>query len=259
MYGYIYLTTNKLNNLIYIGQRKSDKFQTDYRGSGIHLKRAVKKYGKDNFTTILIDEATSPKELDEKEIYWIKFYNSTDPSIGYNISKGGLVNRSMGGIHNPNYGKHWDDGWKKKQSKRMIARLHDHPENNPMYGKPAATRGTHWCTNGTDEMMAIECPDGWRRGRADKTKQKISIMTSVVEQKRDAHFYTNGQSCILIYGDMEIPEGYYPGGINRHKQKPNAASGKMWINNNIIEKYIDKNDDIPEGFLRGRLRRKRNT
>lgn len=37
----------------------------------------LKKYGKENFTREIIDEADSPEKLNEKEIYWIKYYNAT--------------------------------------------------------------------------------------------------------------------------------------------------------------------------------------
>ena len=29
----------------------------------------------------------------------------------------------------------------------------------------------------------------------------------------------------------------------------------MWINNSIVEKLIDKDSEIPEGFVKGRLKR----
>lgn len=34
MYGYIYLTTNLLNNRMYIGKHKSDIYDKSYYGSG---------------------------------------------------------------------------------------------------------------------------------------------------------------------------------------------------------------------------------
>lgn len=90
MYGYIYLTTNSITNKIYIGQKKSNKFLGDrYFGSGKHLKESVKTYGKESFNVKMLCECFSKEELDEKEIYYISIYNSTDPSIGYNISHGG--------------------------------------------------------------------------------------------------------------------------------------------------------------------------
>lgn len=42
MFGYIYLTTNVINNKVYIGQKKSNKFlYNNYLGSGKLLKEAI--------------------------------------------------------------------------------------------------------------------------------------------------------------------------------------------------------------------------
>ena len=45
MYGYVYITTNLINNKRYIGQHKSDKFDTKYKGSGTLITQTFKKYG----------------------------------------------------------------------------------------------------------------------------------------------------------------------------------------------------------------------
>lgn len=45
MYGYIYQTTNLINNKIYIGQHHSDVFDESYKGSRKLILRAIKKYG----------------------------------------------------------------------------------------------------------------------------------------------------------------------------------------------------------------------
>ena len=45
-------------------------------------------YGYDNFVVEQIEEC--PKELmDERECYWIAFYNSNDKNKGYNMTTGG--------------------------------------------------------------------------------------------------------------------------------------------------------------------------
>lgn len=36
-----------------------------------------------------------------------------------------------------------------------------------------------------------------------------------------------------------------------------TAKGKRWINNGVIEKYIDKDAEKPEGWDEGRLKRKK--
>lgn len=51
------------------------------------VDKAIKKYGKIEKVTII--ERCLPEELNEKEKYWIKKYNSTNKNIGYNISNGG--------------------------------------------------------------------------------------------------------------------------------------------------------------------------
>lgn len=47
-----------------------------------HFARAIRKYGKDNFIIEEIDSAKTQNELNEKEQYWIQYYNSVND--GYN-------------------------------------------------------------------------------------------------------------------------------------------------------------------------------
>lgn len=90
MYGYIYKTTNLINGLIYIGQHKATKFEpTRYIGSGNNIKAAIREFGKENFTCELLAIAETLEELNSLEEYWVDFYNSRDPRIGYNVKKGG--------------------------------------------------------------------------------------------------------------------------------------------------------------------------
>ena len=50
MIGYIYKTTNKINQKIYIGKHQSSEYDDKYFGSGKILRRAIEKYGLNNFT-----------------------------------------------------------------------------------------------------------------------------------------------------------------------------------------------------------------
>ena len=92
MYGYVYKSTNLVNNKIYIGQHKSAAFDKHYYGSGIWFKEAFAKYGKENWICEMLEECETKELLDERETYWIRNYNATDPSIGYNLSAGGNGN-----------------------------------------------------------------------------------------------------------------------------------------------------------------------
>lgn len=95
IYGYIYKTTNLINHKIYIGQKKSKLFIKNYFGSGKKIKLAINKYGPSNFKVELIEFCKSKDELDLREKFWIKEFNSRDLSIGYNIALGG----NLGGFN----------------------------------------------------------------------------------------------------------------------------------------------------------------
>lgn len=96
MIGYIYKTTDKKTNKIYIGKHKSNKFESyNYIGSGLiisNIKNKCIEEGislEERFLIELIDTAETNEELNNKEIYYIDKFNSRNREIGYNIRKGG--------------------------------------------------------------------------------------------------------------------------------------------------------------------------
>ena len=105
MVGIIYLLTFP-NNKVYVGQttktlekrfRQHIKAAYDFSGSNpfTPIKNAIREYGVLNIKKEIIDTAETLEELDEKEIYWIKFYNSSvkfKNSNGYNYQEGGHQN-----------------------------------------------------------------------------------------------------------------------------------------------------------------------
>lgn len=98
MYGYIYKTTNLINNRKYIGLHKSEKFDNSYKGSGKILLQAIKKYGINNFETVIIDTAQSLEELYRKEIFWIDFFKANEVHEYYNIKQGGKGAWKINGV-----------------------------------------------------------------------------------------------------------------------------------------------------------------
>jgi group I intron endonuclease len=92
------MTVNKVNGKIYIGQDQYDN--NSYLGSGLLLKQAFIKYGKHNFEKIIIERCLNNQHLNEREKYWISFYNSKDKNIGYNIADGGTGGNTFSS--NPN-------------------------------------------------------------------------------------------------------------------------------------------------------------
>lgn len=89
-YGFVYMTRNNINGHIYVGQKKYDKHKLyiSYLGSGKLLHIAIKKYGKENFSKIILENCSTKELLDEREIYWIEKTNALN-NKNYNMAKGG--------------------------------------------------------------------------------------------------------------------------------------------------------------------------
>lgn len=88
MFYYIYKITNKINNKIYIGMHKTNNLDDDYFGSGLNLNRAIKKYGKANFTKEILEFFDNEQDMfsKEKQLVNSNFVNS--PTT-YNLVEGG--------------------------------------------------------------------------------------------------------------------------------------------------------------------------
>lgn len=131
---HIYGIVNKANGKIYIGQTKQG-----YRKRFIQhlcpkdksplLKKAIEKYGKENFECELIDIAYSREEANIKEKMWIKILKTYKAENGYNLSMGGVIGdfneetkRKMSEAHkgdkNYFYGKHHTAKAKRKMSEK---------------------------------------------------------------------------------------------------------------------------------------------
>lgn len=238
-FGYVYKTTNLKNGKIYIGQKQSSTFSAEkYLGSGTLLTRAVKKYGKQNFSVELLKFCNCKQTLDEQERLYIKYYKSTDRSIGYNIAIGG-----QGG----NLG----------------------PECLKKISKSLKENGNHFSLKGytsyIDEYNKIRYikntdtpPESWKKGNISTGKIRV----------------TNGKNDKFIEKDSPIPEGYWKGTIlkgrklsDETKLKMSAAQkcvdrtnfvpaikDRIAITDGINQKFIPKNEPIPLGWHLGNMR-----
>ena len=97
----IYIIKNNINSKVYIGKTQYSIEQRFKEHCNDYLKReeekrplydAMKKYGVENFYIELIEDNISDQEINEKEIFYIKQYNSYigfENSNGYNATLGG--------------------------------------------------------------------------------------------------------------------------------------------------------------------------
>jgi len=89
----IYKHTNIINGMSYIGRTNYDVTKRFNRhissaknGSNFDFHKAIRKYGSDNFETVILEECDKTIVC-EREEYWIKYYNTFND--GYNMNNGG--------------------------------------------------------------------------------------------------------------------------------------------------------------------------
>jgi group I intron endonuclease len=131
MYYTIYKTTNLKNNKFYIGKHQTKNLNDDYLGSGIKLKEAIKKYGKNSFSKEILFIFFTEEEMNNKEKELINEDLVKNPNT-YNIGIGGeggphFLNKShkqetKTKISNSSKGKKISSESKEKMSKNNFMR-----------------------------------------------------------------------------------------------------------------------------------------
>lgn len=90
-YGFVYITTNIKNGKRYIGKKVFDmgsKWKS-YLGSGVALKHAISKYGRENFKKHIVAIAFTEEELCFIEKQYINLLGAVQSEDFYNIASGG--------------------------------------------------------------------------------------------------------------------------------------------------------------------------
>ena len=237
MYGYIYETTNLVNGKKYIGKRVKSYFQgTNYLGSGRHLRNAVHKYGKENFSVELLEKCYSNEELNRREYEIIEERNAVDSPNYYNLINGGQ--NGLSGFHHSEESKRISSLSNRNQKRSEIVKLHmsqNHADvrgtNNPFYGK----------------------------SHSDETRKKIS---DTLQGHYKGYVWYNNSITHGKYLEGTQPEGWVRGKLplssQTRKRMSKVHSGRIWVNNSEVETLINPNDFdeyVSQGYTKGRLKR----
>lgn len=84
MYYTVYKITNLINGKYYIGKHQTKNLDDGYMGSSAVLKRAIRKYGLDNFKKEILYIFNSEAEMNAKEKELVVISENT-----YNLNQGG--------------------------------------------------------------------------------------------------------------------------------------------------------------------------
>lgn len=64
---------------------KKDRIQRDGRRITTDFQDDYNKYGESSFEAYILEEEVPPERCQEREAYWIGFYETTNPNKGYNV------------------------------------------------------------------------------------------------------------------------------------------------------------------------------
>ena len=136
----IYLWTNLVNGKKYVGQttcfhRRMKTYRYTYPNA--YMEHAVKKHGLDNFDITILERDVPLDKLDEREQYWLDYYQSYDMDKGYNICK--IASTTKGSTQTQEWGQEHSEWLKEKWATDEDYRKFWHDkmsgENNYFYGK----------------------------------------------------------------------------------------------------------------------------
>lgn len=259
--GVIYKYTNKINGKIYIGQtinekRRLNQHKKSSENSLFH--RAIKKYGWENFEYKVLfkihcnNEQDLTNTLNIKESIAIRFFNSIDSNVGYNLkisgSKGKLnksVRDKISKSHKGLPGRKHTDEEKKSLSIKRRGVL------NPMYG----IHRPH--TEEEKIKMSIALKGKYvgpknlnfgkkRKPLSNEVKNKLSIANSipVVQLSIEGDFIKEWVGAKKAENDLKLK------GITKAcKGKAITVGGFRWIYNDDFQNLIKEGKDIKNELM----------
>ena len=87
-FHFIYKTTNNVTGRYYVGMHSTDDINDGYLGSGLVLRRSVKRYGREAHTTEILEHCSSRDELKQREAEVVDEKLLGDP-LCMNLKTGG--------------------------------------------------------------------------------------------------------------------------------------------------------------------------
>lgn len=124
-YNFVYLTTNLINDLKYIGSHSTNNLNDGYLGSGKILRQAIRKYGKENFKKEILEKCDNIYQARLLEKGFIEKFKCLVP-FGYNLSPAGGCSH-LGGELSLEHKKAISETFQKNGSKKK--------EKHHMWGK----------------------------------------------------------------------------------------------------------------------------
>jgi len=225
MFYYLYKITNNVNTKIYIGVHQTHNLDDNYMGSGKVIKRAILKYGIENFSKEIVEFFDNSLDMYKREAEIVTSEFAINENT-YNIREGGKGGFDLATkIH------------MEREGYQSVA------ERNKAISPMNSPRG--------DEIRE-KAREGWKKMFADpcrRQKQRAAINKTRQQKLTEDHMYYT--SCMNTEEAQSKKRDTFK--QNKHQQGTNNNQyGTYWITNGTNNKKVSDISEIPEGYRRGR-------
>lgn len=212
----VYKTTNIVNGKFYIGCHATSDIDDGYIGSGKLLKRAISKYGKENFHKEILAVFDTPEDMFQMETMLVNEDCINNPDT-YNMGLGGSGGSRVRGEHPTHSLKHMAMMRQKRlerledpeayanlcaQMRNLVKQSHDNGNRNHTYFGQCS-----W------HFKAMKCANSLEsRAKRKQTRERIK--------------FQQGEN--------------------------NSQYGTMWITDGKTNRKIKKTDPVPDNWRMGR-------
>ena len=235
----IYKATNKNNGKTYIGkttktlEKRKQQHIIESRGRKFHFHKAIQKWGESSFDWEVLFTAQDQKELNEKEIFFIKQYDTY--KSGYNQTKGG--EGQLGWVPSEETRKLWSE--QRKGSNQYTAG-HIHPKSKKLWSedrKEQEKKKTEQRRLAANEKRSekLKGREPWNKGI--ETGPRPKEHTNKIQEARRKSGFVKVIQVFLENGELHA-----------EYNSQSACKKDLKIDYKTIRKYIDT-ETVYKGFI----------
>jgi group I intron endonuclease len=200
----VYIIHNKINGKKYIGS--DSKNNPKYFGSGVNIKKAIKKYGKENFEKVILSEVNNTSLMKELEEYWIDYFDAYNNPLFYNATKysAGITKYPEDkkiNVSNANKGNKYHLGFSQTEYQKNQTRLANLGRKQPQSEKDQRSKLMLGNKYALGNKLSLESRNKISKSKieyvcSDETKQKISDRNSkpILQYTKDGEFIKEWKS-----------------------------------------------------------------
>jgi hypothetical protein len=220
MFYLVYKITNNINQKYYIGCHKTTNVDDGYMGSGVLIKRAISKYGIENFTKQILHYCSTSEEMFTKEFELV-----TITEQSYNLKLGGNGGFNYINTHNLNKPENW-----------CLESVIRHKKGCKKGGIKNKTLGTG--------IFGLSFKQKSEIGKKANAATQLKLMDTI--GYKSVFGILNKDEEFQLKRKAKFCE------IDHQKGNKNSQYGTMWITNGEFNSKITKGLDLPDGWILGR-------